>query len=225
MIHTDDGLWLVQTKRRLRRAGAVVLVFSLCMLSACGTTDPRTAHFGQYVSQLCEAIGPFERDAQRLGRVLGGYRPDAKSRKNEQTIANLLEVVIADSRHVVKRMDAVGTPDIRDGRPLAAEVVATFDQIEQSDAAWRSELRTRVWAWPTASRVKRERLRMSLEALLVVARQIERLPRTQERQNAMAGSPVCRDVFGAVRVSAVFQESTRGKRPSRGGTDGPTAVS
>jgi hypothetical protein len=198
----DGSVCPVQAVGRFRRAGRIVLAFAVCTLSACGYAYPRTTHYGTYVSELCEVIGSFEHDVQRLGRMLGTYRPDARSRRSEQAIANILTAVIADSRHVVATLDAVGAPDISNGQALAAGMVATFDQIEQSDAAWRSELRTGVWAWPTASRVKREHLRTSIEALLLVGRQFERLPYTRERQDAMARSPVCRDVFGSVRVSS-----------------------
>jgi hypothetical protein len=156
-------------------------------------------------SDLCEAIGPFERDAQKLGRMLGTYRPAAKSGRSEQAMANVLTALIADSRHVVATLDRVGAPDIGGGHALATETVATFDEIEQSDAEWRSELRAGIWVWPTASRVKRERLRTSFQALMLVGRQIERLPLTRERHNAMAHSPVCRDVFGSVRVGGQRQ--------------------
>src|SRR4029077_20139541 len=137
----------------------------------------------------------------------GTYGPGAGSRRSEQAMANVLTAVIADSRHVVTTLDAVGAPDVSNGRALAAGTVATFDQIGQSDAEWRSELRTRDWAWATMSRVKRERLRISIQELLLVGRQFERLPLTQERQNAMASSPVCREVFGSVRVGG--QQSNR----------------
>jgi hypothetical protein len=152
-------------------------------------------------------MGPFEVDGQRLGRIIGRYGLDVKSHKSEQAMTNILTAVIVDARHVVTTLEAVGAPDIGNGRALAAAMVATFDQIERSDAIWRSKLRARDWAWPTASRMKRERLRTSIEALLLVGRQIERLPLTRERQNAMAGSPVCRDVFGSVRVGG--QESNQ----------------
>src|SRR4029077_17031047 len=203
-MSTDGSMRLVRT---VRRAGRIVLAFALCALSACGSASPRTVHYGTYVSQLCEAIGPFDRDAQRFGRMLGTYGPGAGSRRSEQAMANILTAVIADSRHVVTTLDAVGAPDVSNGRALAAGTVATFDQIGQSDAEWRSELRTRDWAWATMSRVKRERLRISIQELLLVGRQFERLPLTQERQNAMASSPVCREVFGSVRVGG--QQSNR----------------
>ena len=95
-------------------------------------------------------------------------------------------------------------------------MVATFDQIEKSDAIWRSNLRAGDWAWPTASRMKIERLRTSIEALLLVGHQIERLLLTQERQNAMARSPVCRDVFGSVRVGG--RESNQSDSAAASGT-------
>lgn len=79
-------------------------------------------------------------------------------------------------------------------------MVATFDQIEKSDAMWRSELRAGDRVSQTAPLVKRDRFRTSIEALVLVGRQIERLPLTRERQDAMARSPVCQNVFGSVRV-------------------------
>jgi hypothetical protein len=210
-----------------RRLIVVLLMLAplVCVLPACGDASPRSVRLGVYVSQLCEAIGPFEVDGQRLGRVISRHGFNGKSRRSQQATINVLTSIITDSRHVVATLDAVGSPDVGNGRALAAGMISTFDQIEQSDAAWRSELRAGVWAWPTTSRVKRERLRMSFEALLLVGHQIERLPRMLERQDAMAGSPVCRDVFGAGRVGAVLQEPARSKRPPRGGTDGPPGVS
>jgi hypothetical protein len=115
---------------------------------------------------------------------------------------DVLAAVTGDARQVITTLRTAGVPEIGDGRQLAAAMAATFDEIEKSDAAWRSELRAGIWAWPasSASRAKRDRVRTSLEALLLVGRQIARLPHNQERQNAMAHSPVCRDVFGTVRV-------------------------
>jgi len=192
-----------------RRLIVVLLMLAplLCVLPACGDASSQPVRLGAYVSQLCEVIGPFEVDGQRLGRVISRHGFNGKSRTSQQAAINILTAVIADSRHVVATLDAVGAPDVGNGRALAAGMISIFDQIEQSDAAWRSELRAGVWVWPTTSRVKRKRLRTSVEALLLVARQIEGLPRTQERQDAMANSPVCRDVFGPVRVSS--QESNR----------------
>jgi hypothetical protein len=189
---------------KVRRVGLIAVLLAVVLLpgvlSACGDARPRSVRFGAYVSKLCEAIGPFEIDGQRLGGIVSRHGLDVKSRKSEQAITNGLTAVIVDVRHVVTTLEAAGAPDISDGRALAAAMVATFDQIEKSDAIWRAKLRAGDWAWPTASRMKREHLRTSIEALLLVGRQIERLPHTRERQNAMAGSPVCREVFGSVRV-------------------------
>jgi len=117
-------------------------------------------------------------------------------------MTKILTAVIGDTRHVVVRLEAVDAPDIHNGRALAAATHEAFDEIEESDAAWRSELHTGVWTWPTASRVKRKRVRTSIEALIQVGRQFEAMPHNLETQNAMARSPVCRQVFGPVRVSS-----------------------
>lgn len=113
----------------------------------------------------------------------------------------ILTAVIGDTRHVLVKLEAVHAPDIHNGGAFAAATHEAFDKIEESDVAWRSELHTGVWTWPTASRVKRERVRTSIEALIQVGRQFEALPHNLETQNAMARSPVCRQVFGSVRAS------------------------
>jgi hypothetical protein len=50
------------------------------------------------------------------------------------------------------------------------------------------------------ARVKRERLRTSVQALMLVGHQFERKSHNREREDAMARSPVCRDVFRSVRT-------------------------
>ncbi len=188
---------LARVARRFVAIGLTATVL-VTLLPGCGGNDPRTVRLGTYVSQLCEAIGPFERDSQTFGRVLVKYTLRLKSRESEQRVASALTPVIADSRHVVVAMQAVGAPDIHDGRALAAAVRRAFSKILESDVTWRAELRTGVWAWPTMSRAKRERVRTSLEALIQVGREFEALPHSPETQDAMAHSPVCREVFGAV---------------------------
>jgi hypothetical protein len=193
----------------------LALALLLGVLAGCDGDGPRSARLGTYVSQLCEAIGPFESDAQTSGKVLGRYGLKLESRKSRQAMAASLADVIADSRHVVTTMQAVGTPDVHNGRTLAARMVATFDQIAESDAAWRSELRAGIWEWPATSSAKRERVRMSIGALVRVGRQFEGLPVSRESQNAMANSPVCREVFGSVRAGG--EESNQ--RASDAGSD------
>lgn len=193
--------------RQVRRLVAIAVLLTVAMLSGglsgCGDTKPRSARFGTYVSRLCEAIGPFEVDAQRFGRIISRHGLDVKSRNSELTMTNILTAVIVDAHHVVTTLEAVGAPDVDHGRTLAASIVATFEQVEKGDALWRSELDAGDWTWPTASRANRESLRASIQALVLVGRQVERLPFTQERQDAMARSPVCRHLFGSVRVGAV----------------------
>lgn len=197
-----NSVCLMQRIWRFRMAIGIVLALALCALSVCGAvSSPRMTRFGTYVSRLCEAVGPFERDAQKFGRTLVTYHPGTKSHRPVRVIVNTLAAIISDSRHVVTTLEAVGSPDIGDGKVLAAGMVTIFDQIAQSDEALRSELHAGIWAWPAASRAKREHLRTSLEALLLVGRQFERLPHTPERQAVMVRSPVCRYLFGPTRAS------------------------
>lgn len=181
------------------------VVFSLGLFA----DGPRTVRYGTYVSQLCEAIGPFEADSQRFGRVLGKYTLALRSPKSKQQAARALKALENDSRHVVATLEAVGVPEIRNGQALAAGMTKTFDRIAFSDFLLPFELSGRwVWPDPAAGPARRQRWLTSIGALVQVGHQFETLPDTRERQDAMARSPVCREVFGAVR----FDESERNQR-------------
>jgi hypothetical protein len=185
-----------------RRFVVVLVTASLMvdLLSACAIDSPPSVRLGPYMSHLCEAIGPFERDSHKLGRILGRQGLNAKPRNGAQALSSVLRAVIFDSRHVVRVLGAAGAPAIPDGHKLAAGIIATFGQIGASDEVWRSRLAGGEWNWPSAALEKQEHLGTSLEGLVLVGRQIERLPLTRERREAMARSPVCRYVFGPVRV-------------------------
>jgi hypothetical protein len=178
-------------------ATIVTVALLLGVLSACSGGNSRSVLLGTYVSQLCDAIGPFERDAQKRGRLIGrgGLRP--ASRNDEQALGELLTYSIGDATRAVTTLRVIGAPDITDGPAFATAMVTTLERIKKSDVMWRSELRATDRARPSPSRMNQERLRPSLQALILVGRQIERLPITRERENAMARSAVCNDLFGS----------------------------
>jgi hypothetical protein len=192
---------------RVRRAGlrgfmviALGAIFLTGMLSACGEAKSRSVRFGVYVSHLCEAIGPFEFDGQRLGRIIGRYGVDVNSRTGANALSGTLSAMSVAARRVVATLETVGAPEIDHGSTFAVAMVITFDKIEKADEAWGSKVHAGDWMWPSASRMGSRDLQEALGALLLFGRQFERLPSTRERQKAMAGSPVCRGVFGAIRV-------------------------
>lgn len=181
-------------------AAALTISLSLGILSGCGGVQRRSVSLGTYGLQLCEGIGPFERDAQRLGRMLGSSGLDVKRGASARAMIKALTAVIADARHAVATVDTVGAPNIEGGRAFAAAMVTTFDQIARSDARWRSELRTEDGAARRSAHPVIRPSRASVEALMLVGHQIERLPANRELHDAMARSEVCRSVFGSVRV-------------------------
>jgi len=194
-----------RVKRMTNAVGGigVAVILSLGVLSACSGASARAVRLETYVSQLCEAIGPFEYDTQqKFGMVVRKYTLRLASGTGRREMAKALTAVIGDSRHIVTAMQGIGSPDVSNGTALAAKTLQAFNAIAASDAAWRSELRTRVWRWPTVSRGKRARVLTSLEGRLEVGRLFEALPDGPETQNAMAASPVCREQFGSVPLQS-----------------------
>jgi hypothetical protein len=168
-------------------------------LSSCSRAEHRSERLGIYVSQVCEAIRPFERDAQRFGRVLG-HGLDVGTGERQEIVIRLLTGLDNDTQHVVKTLEAVDYPGVRGGAALAEAMALVFEEIQKSYAVWRSRLVAGDWAWPRRSRMVQEQLRPAIMARLLVGHQMEALPLTRESQDAMRRSVTCRNLFGRVSV-------------------------
>lgn len=185
------------TRRRgyRRRLTVAVGVLVLAVFCGCGGGERQSLAYGTYVFRLCEALGPFQQHAQRLGRLIGrdGIRP--RSRTGQLAVEHLLGARIADSRRVDAMLLASGVPRIAKGEQLAAALKLLFHEIEDSDVRWRASLRVTHRA-PQLRREVGAYQATSLRALVLVGDAVERLPSAKERRLAMSRSPVCRRYFG-----------------------------
>jgi hypothetical protein len=164
-------------------------------LAGCGGATTRTVRLEAYTAAFCTAIAPLERDARRLGTSVSTEGLLPRSLRSRRAREGLLATLSVDAENVVNDLRAEGVPKVSDGESLAAETIMAFRQMALSYSAWRSEIQ-RGRSVPRVLREPAIPVVTALRARVAVGQALERLPLTQERERAMAASPVCRNAFG-----------------------------
>ncbi len=84
-----------------------------------------------YVSAVCSAISPLEKDVVSRSAALKKTTATsaAEAKKN---LRGFLAVVEQDSDHALARIQSAGTPDISNGNAVAGKIVGTFTQLRDA---------------------------------------------------------------------------------------------
>lgn len=114
----------------LRSAIALLIVVFLC--AGCGgSSGPSKVSAAAYVSTVCSAISPLERDvATRSSALNSTTATNAKQAK--RTLQGFLTAVEQDSEHALAQIKSAGTPDISGGEAVSGTVVKAFSQLRDA---------------------------------------------------------------------------------------------
>jgi len=113
----------------LRCALALLVVVSLC--AGCGSSDSSKVSTASYVSSVCSAIGPLERDVVARSNQLKNTtaRNAAEAKQNLQ---GFLKAVEQDADRALARIKSAGIPDVSGGKTVSATIVRTFTQLRDA---------------------------------------------------------------------------------------------
>ncbi|MBV9802161.1 MAG: hypothetical protein JO130_03180 [Solirubrobacterales bacterium] len=127
MVH---GTSLSRTLALIRRTLALILGVGVC--TGCGGSSgpPKTAPQA-YVRAVCSAISPLERDVVSRSSALGGSTATDATQAKE-TLKGFLTAVAQDADHALARIQAAGTPDIKNGQRVSSAIVNTFAQLRDT---------------------------------------------------------------------------------------------
>lgn len=115
----------------LRGPLVAVLVLGLLLSGCGGARIPSTNRVTPtaYVTALCEAVGPFERDvAARSGSLTSTSSLTPAAGRSE--LVSYLGALSRDSRQAVARLGAAGVPAVSGGNGFAATILSTFRRLE-----------------------------------------------------------------------------------------------
>jgi hypothetical protein len=110
---------------------AATLIAVLVLCAGCGSSDSSKAKAGKYVSALCSAITPLERDVVTRSAALKKQTATSAS-EAKKNLRGFLDVVEQDSDNALSRIQSAGTPDISNGKAVAGTIVKTFTQLRDA---------------------------------------------------------------------------------------------
>jgi len=110
---------------------ALTLIAAVALCAGCGSSDSSKVSAGTYVSALCSAISPLEKDVVSRSAALKNQTATSAS-EAKKNLRGFLDVVELDSDHALSRIQSAGTPDISNGKAVAGTIVKTFTQLRDA---------------------------------------------------------------------------------------------
>jgi hypothetical protein len=109
----------------------LALLVGVAVCAGCGSSGSSKVSPGTYVSMVCSAISPLERDVvSRSGALNDATAANATQAK--KTLQGFLAAVEQDADHALSRIKSAGTPDISNGSSVAGTIVKAFTQLRDA---------------------------------------------------------------------------------------------
>jgi hypothetical protein len=140
---------------------AVVATFA----AGCGSSSPSRVSAGTYISSVCSAITPLEQDVVNRSSALK-ISPATSAAQAKKTLQTFLTAVAADSDHALARIQAAGTPDIDNGKTVAATIVKAFTEVKDTLHTAETKANSLPTSSPTAFKAGAQGLGTSVGASL-----------------------------------------------------------
>ncbi|HET9073651.1 MAG TPA: hypothetical protein VFN48_03660 [Solirubrobacteraceae bacterium] len=118
---------------RSARAALAGLVLMLGLAACGGSGSPAKVTPTAYVSALCRAVAPFERDVATASSHLTGAASQSLTASRDRLVS-YLGALAQDSATAQHRLSAAGVPDVKDGAAFASTIVSTFSRLHNAFA-------------------------------------------------------------------------------------------
>jgi len=107
----------------------------LLAVAACagcgGSSGSSKVSASNYVSAVCSAISPLEKDVVTRSSALNNTTA-ANATEAKKTLQGFLTAVEQDSDHALSKIQSAGTPDISNGKAVAGTVVKAFTELRDA---------------------------------------------------------------------------------------------
>jgi hypothetical protein len=125
-----------------RLIGVLALALaSAALLAGCGGSSSGSSRTQvsptAYVSALCEAVAPFERDVATRSGQLSATASATPSVSKTRLVA-YLGALAQDSSAAVTKLDHAGIPNVSGGPAFARTIVSTFSRLQRALARSRT---------------------------------------------------------------------------------------
>ena len=172
---------------------AIGLLAVLAVCAGCGSSKSSKVNTATYVKTVCSAISPLEHDVVTRTQALSNATA-ANAVEAKKTLQGFLKAVGQDADQAVSRIQAAGTPDIKNGDAVASEIVKAFTQLRDAMHAAAAKASSLPTDSPSAYKTAAQSLNASVRQSLnnIDASGLS----NPEIEAAAAKEPVCKSLSG-----------------------------
>jgi hypothetical protein len=106
---------------------AVVVALALAACGGGGSSDKVTP--SAYVTSVCKAVGPFEKDVVNRTSALN-LSTISSPAQGRTALQGFLSSISTDTKKALAQLKAAGTPDVKNGKAIANAIVNAFGQLD-----------------------------------------------------------------------------------------------
>jgi hypothetical protein len=107
------------------------MLVAVAVCAGCGSSDSSKVSASKYVSAVCAAISPLEKDVVTRSSALNNTTA-ANATEAKKTLQGFLTAVEQDATNALNKIQSAGAPDISGGKAVAATVVKAFTELRDA---------------------------------------------------------------------------------------------
>lgn len=113
------------------RSLLVALAAAVACAGCGGSGGSSKVSAGNYVSAVCSAISPLEKDVVTRSSALNNTN-STNAAQAKKTLQDFLTAVAHDSDQALTKIKSAGTPDISNGKAVASTIVGAFTELRDA---------------------------------------------------------------------------------------------
>lgn len=184
---------------RFRQAGAFLSAAAIAVGAAgCGSSSSGTVSASAYVTSVCRAVGPLEKDIRSREGQLASTLSSIKSASQGKTILEgFLQAFSADTGRALSKLRAAGTPGVASGAKISHAMVSVFQRLDTAVKAATSEAASLPTSSPSAFQAGAAKLGTTVESSVGnIGSSLSNL-RSPQLQKAASKSAACKSIGAA----------------------------
>src|SRR5205085_7723652 len=114
-----------------RKSIVLAAVAALAAVPAgCGGSSGSSRVSAQaYVTSVCSAVGPFEKDLLSRSNALNVSSLNNPA-QGKRALQGFMSAVVADTDHAISQLKAAGSPNVHNGATISAAIVRAFNRLK-----------------------------------------------------------------------------------------------
>jgi hypothetical protein len=185
-----------------RKVGAALAALACVVavavaVAGCGSSGSSSGvSAGNYVKGICTAVGPFEKDVAARSNALNSAKLSSPA-EGKKAVQGFLTAVSGDTDMALSRLQAAGTPNVKNGEKISTTIVGAFKQLKHAIGSALTQAKTLSTTSPQAFKNGANALGGTVRSSLSgISTSLSKL-QSADLAKAAAKEPACKALSGA----------------------------